>query len=68
MSSAASASSVGTSPQVAITRSASSSDAALLAQSHSATPSASSARASSTVRKVGAGCLPQKIAFTQLVD
>ena len=35
---------------------------------HSARPSASSALASSTVMKVGAGCLPQKMAFTQLVE
>ena len=68
MSSAASASSVGTSPQVAITRSASASESAVLAHFHSATPSASSALASLTVRNAGAGCLPQKMAFTQLVD
>ena len=65
---AARASSVGTSPQVATTTSASASESAVDAHSQVATPSASSDLASSTVWKVGAGCLPQKMALTQSVD
>ena len=62
------ASPVGTSPQQASTTSGSSPSAVLEAHFHSAAPTSSSSRASSSVSHVGAGCLPAKIAFTQLVD